>query len=98
MRLVLSMGALALGAALVTGMPVTAIAQEEGGETETAATENPNERVCRRVHVTGSNIPQRICMKRSEWTAMREESQEQMRDELYDHNSTASDGGSGGQN
>lgn len=78
-----SLSALALGIALLGTVP--AFAQSEGdGSEEVVATENPNERVCRRVHVTGSNIPQRVCMSRSEWSELREESREALRENNRD--------------
>jgi hypothetical protein len=76
---IVNVGVLALGASLLFAAPV--YAQEEQGSdesTETATAENPNERICRRVHVTGSHIPRRVCMSRSEWTSLREEAQEEL--------------------
>jgi len=92
MRTALSVGTLALGAALLYGMPVSAIAQEDSGQIETTAIENPNEQICRRVHVTGSNIPQRICMTRAEWMDLREETVSEVREVLDNgEQSTAQD-------
>lgn len=83
MKKILSIGALALGVALLSGAP--AIADDEGnGEEVTVAQENPNERICRRVHVTGSNIPQRVCLSRAEWSELREDAQEELRDHNRD--------------
>jgi len=79
MQNILSLSALALGVALLGAVPAFADDASDGSE-EVATQENPNERVCRRVHVTGSNIPQRVCMSRSEWSELREESQEALRE------------------
>lgn len=89
MQKVLSLSALALGIALLGTVPVYA---DEGGDegVEVATQENPNERVCRRVHVTGSNIPQRVCMSRAEWSELREESQEAVRENNRDMNANTS--------
>jgi len=97
MHKVLSLGALALSVSLLAAMP--AHAQEDGNEgaagVEEAATQpNPNERVCRRVHVTGSNIPQRVCMSRAEWAELREESQETLRRNNQDSGANTSTAGS----
>jgi hypothetical protein len=35
--------------------------------TKVAKTENPADTVCRRMNLTGSTIPQRICHTRDEW-------------------------------
>ncbi len=89
MQKVLSLSALALGIALLGTVPVYA---DDGGDegVEVATQENPNERVCRRVHVTGSNIPQRVCMSRAEWSELREESQEAVRENNRDMNANTS--------
>lgn len=72
---------LALGASLIFAVPTMAQDEPEGDTvTTTAEQENPHERICRRVHVTGSNIPQRVCMTRSEWSALREQSREDLED------------------
>lgn len=89
MRNVLSVGALALGVSLLIAAPVAADENQESNSAEEAAVEsNPNDRICRRVHVTGSNIPQRVCMKRSEWTELREESQETLQQNRQDSSSS----------
>lgn len=77
-------GALALGVSMLFAVPVYADHHEEGETEEAAVESNPNDRICRRVHVTGSNIPQRICMSRAEWSDLREESQEELRDSNRD--------------
>jgi hypothetical protein len=43
------------------------------------AAANPNERVCIRERVTGSNIPRRVCRTRAEMEALAEQSGEAMR-------------------
>jgi len=89
MQKILNLSALALGIALLGTVPV--YADDAGDEgVEVATQENPNERVCRRVHVTGSNIPQRVCMSRAEWSELREESQEAVRENNRDTNANAS--------
>jgi len=83
MQKALSFGALTLALSLLVALPAHAQAEgEEGaGATEESATPaNPNERICRRVHVTGTNIPQRVCMSRAEWSELREESREAIRE------------------
>jgi len=83
MQKFLSLSALALGVALLGAVP--AYAEDNGDEAvEVVTQENPNERICRRVHVTGSNIPQRVCMSRSEWSELREESQETLNENRRD--------------
>lgn len=60
--------------------PAPAPAPQNAQEAEEAAREAEEERViCRREHVVGSNRPQRICMTRREWNAVRETSQDAMR-------------------
>lgn len=93
MQNILSLSALALGVALLGTVPAFADGENDGSE-EVATQENPNERVCRRVHVTGSNIPQRVCMSRSEWSELREESQEAVRENNRDTNANVSTVGS----
>jgi hypothetical protein len=83
MHHILSSGALALGLALAFAAPV--YAEEESQGTEQAETQsNPNDRICRRVRVTGTHIPQRICMSRAEWADLREQSQEELRERNAD--------------
>lgn len=83
MQKMLSFGAVALGIALLGAVPAFADDGSQGDEV-TVAQENPNERVCRRVHVTGSNIPQRVCLSRAEWADLQEDSQEALRDNRRD--------------
>jgi hypothetical protein len=91
MKYLLSVGALALGIALLGAVPAYADdGGDEGTTTQASTQDNPNERICRRVRVTGSNIPQRVCMSRAEWTELREESQEDLRDNRRDTGSNLS--------
>jgi len=81
MRNLLSLGIMAFCISLMSAVP--AMADEGEGSTapaEAVVQSNENDRICRRVHVTGSNIPQRVCMTRREWGELREESQEALRD------------------
>ncbi len=85
---------LALGASLIFAAPVAA--QDEAEEpAQVAEEENPNERICRRVRTTGSNLRQRICMSRSEWTSLREQSREELeraqQDDLMNQGSSVGD-------
>jgi len=70
-----------------------AATEEQAADEEVAEESNLSERICRRVHVTGSHIPQRICMSRAEWTELREESQQNLQDhERAMGNSTSATG------
>jgi|GEM_PF-3308590 len=53
-----------------------AYAQAETAELEQSEEENLDENICRRVHVTGTRIPQRVCMTRREWISMSNRSRE----------------------
>ncbi len=94
MKSVLNLGTLALGVSLLCAMPVYAYAEEQESEGETTVESNPNDRICRRVRVTGTNIPQRICMSRAEWTQMREETREDLRESVQNDNANTSTVGS----
>ena len=90
MKGILNLGTLALGVSLLCAMPVYAYADEQEGEGETTVESNPNDRICRRVRVTGTNIPQRVCMSRAEWTSLREESREDLRESVQNDNANIS--------
>ena len=73
----------------------TSYAEETSENTESEATEseeNPNEMICRRVHVTGTRLPRRHCMKRSEWADMREQARETMEQNTMDSNQMTTGG------
>jgi len=76
---VMSLGVAVLGASLLLAAPVYAT-EDETSSVASSTEENPNDRICRRVHVTGSHIAQRVCMSRAEWTSMREDSVEELRE------------------
>jgi len=63
----------AFGGASSTSESVAA----EAGKTETAVTENADDdkRICKRMRVTGSNIPQRVCMTQRQAREMQAQSQ-----------------------
>lgn len=72
---------LALAASLQTTQPA---AREAVPAPPVVATEEDDPRICRREHAVGSNRPQRICMKKSEWDRIRQSAREDRRrnDEL----------------
>ena len=76
-----------LSAGLLLAAPVLAT---ENAIEEASVEENDDDRICRRIHVTGSRIPQRICMKRSDWVLRRAQNEEEAErmlegsDENYD--------------
>jgi len=83
-------GALVLGASLVFAAPT--FAEENEGE-EAAATETERDRnqmQCKRVHVTGTRIPQRVCLSRGEWDDMRAEAEETLSQANQDSNTVHS--------
>jgi hypothetical protein len=41
---------------------------------------DPNERICRRIQVTGSNFRRRVCQTRQQWNASSEDTQEFLRE------------------
>ena len=53
--------------------------QQQADAAEAEAQAEDERVICRREHVVGSNRPQRICMTRREWNAVRENSQDTMR-------------------
>jgi len=86
---VLSVGVAALCVSLMLAVPAYAV-EEEVASVASTSEENPNERICRRVHVTGSHIAQRVCMSRAEWTSMREDSVEELRESNDNSNANTS--------
>ncbi len=86
--------AMALGAFLMFAGTSYAQDTTENTEAEEEAVDTRaelDETICRRVHVTGTRIPQRYCLKRSEWARMREEAQEEL-----DRNATGANTVTGG--
>lgn len=85
----------AIGAAAVVGVSLglwagtPAMAQDEGEqEVQQAAAQesDENRRICRRVHITGSNIARRYCMTQAEWTELSEATREEAQDVVTDAN------------
>jgi len=84
-------GALILGASLLMAGPSNAAVTAFDDEEEQQVEENQDEMICRRVHVTGSRIPERHCFTRREWTNMREEAQEELDEQNHRSNVVDSD-------
>jgi|GEM_PF-1226494 len=93
MHYVLKLGTVALGVSLLFAVPTFADESENAPdeaqatvetqapeEAQAAVESNGNDRICRRVRTTGTRLTQRICMSRDEWTNLREESQESLRE------------------
>jgi len=58
-----------------------AAAAEDEAESEPEKKRRPNERVCHTVKVTGSHLPERVCLKQREWDRLREEAQRLLQDQ-----------------
>lgn len=56
--------------------PSVAPQQTAAANTQTADSSNgldPNEEICKRVHVTGSRFPSEVCMTRAQWDSERDQ-------------------------
>lgn len=82
-------GAMILGASMLMAAPSYA-AENEGDDGQEAVEQNPNDRICRRVHVTGTRIPQRICYTRARWDELEEEARDIIDQSIQNSNTATS--------
>ncbi|MFN4297015.1 MAG: hypothetical protein ACK4FB_09240 [Brevundimonas sp.] len=60
--------------------PDTANPRGNSAEERSERQEDADRMICRREHVVGSNRPQRVCMTRAQWDAIRDQSRETLRE------------------
>jgi len=75
-------GAVIVSAVICFNTPV--LADAKGGESQSPSevqkVEEQNPKICKRFKPTGSNISKTYCFRKSTWDAMREDSQQALRD------------------
>jgi hypothetical protein len=74
-------GAVIVSAMLCFSAPVLADSETAGpSPAEVQKVEEQNPKICKRFKPTGSNISKTYCFRKSTWDAMREDSQQALRD------------------
>lgn len=68
---------LAVGLALSLCAPI-AFANDDSSDSSKPAEQNGEERVCKRIAVTGRRTKERVCYKRKTWDRIREESRDNL--------------------
>ena len=69
-----------LGLALLMSSALVHGAEGAKRDAAKSTAQSPNKRVCKKIKVTGSHVPQRICMKKREWDDMEKAARETLRD------------------
>ncbi len=73
------------------------VTAQETSETTEANVEEENQQICRRVRITGSNIPRRLCLSEEGWERLSSGGREEMRQNQADRFArTSRDDGSDG--
>lgn len=70
------------------------VASAEGSE-EVASTEGQlvEKKVCKRIHVTGTRFPKKVCMTKQEWKEMSDRAQEDLDQNIMDNQVSSGDSG-----
>ena len=81
----------ALGAAVIIGLGSAVLADPTAGPSAASPAPaakpdpnkpDPNKVICRRVEVTGSNMPEHICHTRAEWDSQAEKNDRETKDAI----------------